>query len=190
MKTLRHHAIPALVVIAATAATVALLTGGSSLEAMSHEAPPFGSEADVAFATELWKAMDGYMDWPMGSDVYPGTSPHGKFLRVYYNLVHVDGKPYHLIVKDNYGGEGVTQDKVEADPDRWLAAVTIMLQREAGYDPETDDWFWVKYTPDGSIEKNPKGMALAGRVAKGMDKGCIACHANAKGDDFVFANDH
>ena len=26
------------------------------------------------------------------------------------------------------------------------------------------------------IVKNPKGMWLAGRVAKGMDKGCIACH--------------
>ena len=26
-------------------------------------------------------------------------------------------------------------------------------------------------------------------MAKGMDKGCIACHQNAGGDDFVYAND-
>ncbi len=30
---------------------------------------------------------------------------------------------------------------------------------------------------------NPKGMKLAGRVAKGMDQGCIACHRSVGGDD-------
>ena len=37
--------------------------------------------------------------------------------------------------------------------------------------------------------KNPKGMSLAGRVAKGMPAGCIACHSNAGGGDFLFIND-
>jgi cytochrome c peroxidase len=43
--------------------------------------------------------------------------------------------------------------------------------------------------PDGSLDENDNGMAMAGRVAKGADKGCIACHAKAKGDDYVFTND-
>ena len=30
---------------------------------------------------------------------------------------------------------------------------------------------------------------MAGRVAKGMDMGCIACHKGAKDDDYVFVND-
>ncbi len=42
---------------------------------------------------------------------------------------------------------------------------------------------------DGTIKKNPKGMLLAGRVAKGMDKGCISCHSQAGGEDFLFSND-
>jgi hypothetical protein len=31
-------------------------------------------------------------------------------------------------------------------------------------------------------------MRLAGQVAKGMDVGCIACHSNADGADFVFGS--
>jgi len=60
---------------------------------------------------------------------------------------------------------------------------------EKGYDPDDKDWFWVKYAPDGTVLTNPKGMKLAGRVAKGMDKGCIACHAGAPGGDMVFNHD-
>jgi hypothetical protein len=35
----------------------------------------------------------------------------------------------------------------------------------------------------------PDGMQLAGRVAKGADEGCIACHTGAAGDDYVFTFD-
>lgn len=58
-----------------------------------------------------------------------------------------------------------------------------------GYDPDNLDWFWARYNPDGSIAENPMGVALAGRVAKGMEDGCIACHAGAA-DDMVFTSDH
>jgi hypothetical protein len=59
-------------------------------------------------------------------------------------------------------------------PNQYLGAITVMYQRKEGYDPENNNWFWAKYKPDGSLDKNPKGMALAGRVAKGMPQGCIA----------------
>ena len=61
--------------------------------------------------------------------------------------------------------------------------------REAGYDDDNENWFWAKYLPDGSLDKNPKGMELAGRVAKGADMGCIACHSAAPGDDYLYVND-
>ena len=187
----RHnsYAVPAVVMLAGAVIALGLSLGAGSSQAMSH-GQPFGSDEDVAFANKVWKAMDGYMAWPMRSGVYEGTSPHGAFLRMYYNLVNVDGDAYHVIVKDNYGGEGATQAKVESDPGAWLAAVTIMVQREDGYDPDNDNWFWVKYKPDGTIEANAEGMAMAGRVAKGADKGCIACHAKAGGGDYLFSNDH
>jgi hypothetical protein len=47
----------------------------------------------------------------------------------------------------------------------------------------------VFFAADGSVLKNPKGMSLAGRVAKGMPQGCIACHTGAPGGDMVFNHD-
>jgi hypothetical protein len=173
--------------VMAVVLAVSAMPAGSADEKM--KAPPFGGEADVAFAQALWSAMDGYRDWRLASGVYPGKSPHGMFLRMYYNVVTVDGKPYHVIVKDNFGGEGATLEKVSESPNDYLGAVTVMLQREAGYDPDNNDWFWVKYAADGAVDENDAGTALAGRVAKGMSAGCIACHANAGGDDYVFVND-
>ena len=63
-----------------------------------------------------------------------------------------------------------------------------MFQREDGYDSDNQNWFWAKFTPDGGLDKNPKGMMLAGRVAKGKPKGCIACHTAAPGGDYIFTN--
>jgi hypothetical protein len=63
------------------------------------------------------------------------------------------------------------------------------VQREVGYDPDNNDWFWVKYGPDGTVDENDAGVALAGRVAKGASTGCIACHANAAAGDYLFVND-
>ena len=151
--------------------------------------PPFGGEDDVAFAQALWKEMDGYMEWPMRSGVYPGTSPHGKFLRLYSNVVNVDGESYVAIVKDNFAGEDASAESVERAAKDYLAAVTVMVQRDSGYDPEHGDWYWVKYLPDGSLDQNAAGAKMAGRVAAGSSRGCISCHANAAGGDFVFTND-
>ena len=47
---------------------------------------PFGGEADVAFAEALWAEMDGYGDWAMQSEIMPGKSPHGMFIRMYYSM--------------------------------------------------------------------------------------------------------
>ena len=84
------------------------------------------------------------------------------------------------------GRDGAAQ--VLADPGTHLAAVTVMFRREDGYDPDNANWFWAKYLPDGSLDTNPAGMALAGRVAKGADQGCIACHAAE--EDYLYTTDH
>ena len=65
-------------------------------------------------------------------------------------------------------------------------AITIMY-RSKGYAPDSGDWYWVKYRPDGTVDKTPPemgNMRLAGRL-----NGCINCHNAADGDDYVFAND-
>jgi hypothetical protein len=162
---------------------------GTGLISGEEKKMPFGGEKDVAFAENIWMAMKGYEQWPMRSGFYQGTSPHGKVLRLYYNMVNVDDQPYHVIVKDNFGGQEATVKNAAKAPNEYLAAVTIMVQRRPGYDPDNNNWFWAKYLADGSLDKNAKGMKLAGRVAKGMNAGCIACHAKAGDNDYVFTND-
>ncbi len=150
---------------------------------------PFGGSDDAAFAKKIWRSMEGYEKWKLTTNIYKGTSPHGKWLRLYSTFITVDGKSYPIIVKDNYGGRGVTPERVKEKPEEWLKAVTIMLKREADYDSANQDWFYVKFDKSGNVLKNPKGMLLAGRVAKGATKGCISCHSQARGNDYLYSND-
>jgi len=160
--------------------------------ASAQTAPPFGTPEDTAFAAELWSYLEAHdLAGPdrIHTAPYEGTDPHGMMLETFYASGTVGGETGDLVVKNNYGPEGVSADEVLADPAAHLGAVTVMFRRAEGYDPENQDWFWAKFLPDGSLDQNPMGMALAGRVAKGMDEGCIACHSGA-GDDLLFTTDH
>ncbi|TDE35054.1 hypothetical protein [Antarcticimicrobium sediminis] len=153
---------------------------------------PFGSKADRGYAAQIWAYLqESKLAGPdmIRTTPYEGTDPHGMMLETFYTTATINGHEGDLIVKRNFGPVGVTEDEVLRDPETHLAAYTIMFRREAGYDPEDGDWFWVKYLPDGSLDETPNGMAMAGQVAKGMDEGCIACHQGA-GDDMVFTSDH
>ena len=153
---------------------------------------PFGSDADAAYAALLWDVMTAEKLAGPGmirSAPYEGTDPHGMMLETLYTIATIDGHTGDLVVKRNFGPEGVSKDEVLADPDKHLGAYTVMFRREAGYDPEDKDWFWAKFLPDGSMDKMPNGMPMAGQIAKGMDEGCIACHKGG-GEDMLFTSDH
>jgi len=163
--------------------------GGGSRYGTGMKQMPFGGQDSVDYAVRLWSAttLANLTGPQMRPDrVYQGTHPHGAMLETLSDSVTVSGHSGEVIVKRNYGGPGITADKVAADRGQWLKAVTVMYKREAGYDSADQDWFWVKYKPDGSLFSNPKGMKLAGRVAKGMPTGCIACHKSAPGGDMLF----
>ncbi|MCW9035305.1 MAG: cytochrome P460 family protein [Alphaproteobacteria bacterium] len=150
---------------------------------------PFGGKDSTKYASDLWMVMEkSSLVGPNAimSTPYEGQEPHGAFLDTIDTKVTVNGHSGFLIIKRNYGGEGVSKEDVAEKPNKFLGAVTVMFKREKGYDTENKDWFYVKYDPKGGIMKNPKGAALAGRVAKGMDQGCIACHMAAPGGDYVF----
>ncbi|MDH3263108.1 MAG: hypothetical protein OEM24_03835 [Paracoccaceae bacterium] len=169
----------------AAAALVALSTPLAAQDA------PFGSAEDQSYAAGLWQLMlDANLagEGAVQAFPYPGTDPHGMMLETFYTRATVDGHTGALVVKRNYGPEGVSVDEVIGDPAGHLGAVTIMFRREAGYDDENGDWFWAKYLPDGSLDVAPNGLPLAGRVGKGADTGCIACHRGA-GDDLLFTTD-
>lgn len=169
----------------------ALLVLGTLSTAIAQA--PFGDPDSIKYAQKLWKAL-GKADM-VGSDAilskhYKGQHPHGAVLDTIQGRVKVGfgGHKGLAIVKRNYGGDGVSVPAVANDPNTYLKAVTVMFQREAGYDEDNGNWFWAKFLPDGSLDKNPKGMELAGRVAKGAPKGCIACHSAAPGGDLRFNN--
>jgi len=155
-------------------------------------AASFGGADDTGYAGRLWSSMASTGLVGKGSIMstpYTGVHPHGAILDTLDAHASVDGKRNIVIIKRNYGGEGVNKQVVASNPAKWLKAVTVMYKRP-GYDADNKDWFWVKYGPDGSILKNPKGMSLAGRVAKGVTgAGCIACHTAAPGGDMVFNHD-
>jgi hypothetical protein len=161
-----------------------------AVAAGTAEAQEFGTDADKEYADLLWQVMEASKlvgDAPIMATPYEGVAPHGVMLETFYTSATVDGHTGALIVKRNYGPEGVNSEEVLADPAGHLGAVTVMYRRENGYDADNQDWFWVKYLPDGSLDKNPAGMAVAGRVAKGADQGCIACHST--NDDYIFTTD-
>lgn len=168
------------------------LAGIIATSAIAQDMAPFGSEHDVGYAGQIWAAMEAQNlagENAIHSFPYEGIDPHGMMLETFYSSATIDGHTGDLIVKRNYGPEGVSEDEVLMDPEKHLGAVTVMFRREAGYDEDTQNWFWAKFLPDGSLDKNPKGMMLAGKIAKGMDAGCIACHTGAPGEDFVFTSD-
>lgn len=170
------------------------LIGGIVLAApvIAQDTMPFGSDTDRDYAAAIWDVMvehDFAGDGLVISFPYPGTDPHGFLLETFYTDATIDGHRGALIIKRNYGPLNVTEDEVIADPQGHLGAITVMFEREAGYDDETQNWFYAKYLPDGSLDQNPAGMALAGLVGKGADAGCIACHQNASGDDYIFTTD-
>ena len=159
-------------------------SGGQQMTSEKTMRPPFGNAEDIDYARQLWAKIEAKGLNSTPANLYVGGPPHGPVREVLEAVI--DGK--RIIVKRNFGGEGVSVEAVGQNRAAFLKAVTVMAKREGGYDPENSNWFWVKYKPNGNLHTNAKGMKLAGRVAKGMDKGCIACHQSASGNDLVFAH--
>lgn len=162
------------------------------MKKMDGMAMPFSDPDSVSYSQDLWAALGAASmvggDGSTNPAPYKGVHPHGAVLTTATSSVAVGGHEGTVIVKKNHGGEGVSIDAVAADSPKYLKAVTVMFQREDGYDADNQNWFWAKYKPDGSLHTNDKGMQLAGRVAKGKPKGCISCHTAAPGGDYIFTN--
>lgn len=177
--------------IGLTLSLTACATEHDKMADAGMKAMPFSGPDSVSYSQDLWKALGSakLINSPADNPKpYKGVHPHGAVLTTATSEVTIGGHTGKVIVKKNYGGEGVSTDAVAGDPAKYLKAVTVMFEREEGYDPEDQNWFWAKYLPDGSLDKNEKGMQLAGRVAKGKPKGCISCHTAAPGGDMIFTN--
>ena len=115
--------------------------------------------------------------WPGMGRLYSGQQPHGMLLTTYLNEVAAAAVNAHrgslpagaIVVKENYM------------PDSTLAAVTIMYKAAAGYNPEHNDWFFVKRLANGQLDTLPNGAPMEGRVP-----GCQQCHVQRADNDYIF----
>lgn len=150
-----------------TVAVLAAIAGCGQKEA--EEKASLVSGADFWVLISKTHPYTQWNTWPGYPDLYPGKSPHGAYLKLYANEVAIqaakEGKPMPngaIIVKENYGEDQTT-----------LMAVTPMY-KVSGYHPEAGDWFWAKYGPDGTIDK------------EGKVEGCIECHKTVADKDWIF----
>ena len=158
---------------------------------------PMGSREDTSYARKLWSVMES--EEMVGANAkrlepFVGAArPHGWILELAYRNIVVDGHTGFIVMKNNYNGTDLTVAQVEADRARYLSSITIMYQREAGYDPDNKNWFWVKYKPNGELYIKLMGtrqVPMAGKIVKGEKGksagGCIYCHRSAGGGDYIF----
>ena len=133
----------------------------------------------LATGTSLQNYLD-LQDYREAWRLYPGKgrlyapqipSPHGAVLTTYLNDVAqetIQNKQAVLpegsiIVKENYM------------PDGTFVGATVMYKLK-GYDPPTNDWFWLKLSSEGAIEK------------EGKVESCISCHGTKRDNDFIWTS--
>ncbi len=181
---------------AATIVFGAVLVWPIQASSQSRSFPPPDAQALWKYITQTspYNALgDGKWHFlPGWEGRKPGRSPHGASLVTYINdigykaaLKHRTTLPEHtLVVKENYA-PAVKGNKQSAFwPNAKLVAITVMYKVK-GYNSDANDWYWVKYRVDGSLDER-NGMKLAGKL-----KPCIGCHAMAGGEanDYLIAYD-
>lgn len=107
--------------------------------------------------------------WPGTEPLYEGNDPHGMLLTTYVNDIA------RQAITNNAGTmpDGAIVVKENYMPDSSFDAVTTMYKVD-GYNPEHNDWFWVKQSPAGVVE-------VEGRV-----EGCQNCHQAVADNDYLF----
>jgi hypothetical protein len=146
-----------------------------------------GQPKDNAYAKKLWQYMTVNQligEGRQRSYPFVGQRPHGSIQEVLSTQATIDGHSGRLIVKHNYGAKAaLTPKKVYASEQHLnYEALTIMFQREDGYDTANNNWFWAEYKADGDII-NYQGVDLSGRSAM-----CLGCHTPLGGKDREILN--
>lgn len=165
-----------------------ILAQGSG-SSRTDSAPNSGASSPAApeeFHAKLWRFLvnpkSPYTKWPRfpgRADLAAAAPPHGPVARLYsykYDLAHPDEFPSGtVLVLENY--ETDKQKRTSID----------VMYRFKGYDATAGDWYWMRYTPSGTVALSSPETGrkpLAGKL-----KACSQCHAQAAGSDFVFSND-
>lgn len=128
---------------------------------------------DVSNTSDLEQARD-YKDWTKVMTGIRSESHNGAIKDVYVNTAGEDAylngntplPAGTIIVKENY--KNLDGDKGD------LASYTIMVKKNEDYDPENNNWKYIKTKPDFSV------------LNEGKIESCIECHYDAERKDYVF----
>ncbi len=159
-----------------------------------------GTADDIQYAAKLWSVLESErMVGAHAKTLKPfigAARPHGWVLEVESRMVQLGEHRGFVVVKKNYRGNHISVADVEKNRAKYLNSISVMFKREAGYDPEDKNWFWVQYKPDGQLftmRKMGMKIAMAGKIMKGAspdkNSGCIYCHSSAGGGDYIFYPD-
>jgi len=173
------------------------VVNGNTSSNRQGDVPTFGTNEDIDYAEKIWNIMK--VERLVGKNevklepFFGGAPPHGMILELVYRDIFVNNHDGFIVVKKNYDGVDATVESVTRNRSKYLSSITIMYQRESGYDKENQNWFWAKYNPDGSLyqkEIEGKITQMAGRIWKGktidQNRGCLYCHRSAGGGDYIF----
>ncbi len=130
--------------------------------------PVISADSVIAYLDEV-DYQESWELWPGRGEKYQGDDPHGALLTTYLN-------PAAFEALDNKAGvlpNGAIVVKENYTPGSELAAITVMYKR-TGYNPDHNDWFWLKVLADGTVEK------------EGMVMGCQECHGDVKDNDYIW----
>jgi hypothetical protein len=155
-----------------------LITGCFGSLELEGDPPPYGGPFDLMQAEALWSELEDRESWAAFTGregMLESEDPHGPFGTLHANSIAV-GDPVSLpfgsvIAKHAYDDTGA------------VTSITA-VKRIDNFNPEAFDWFWARYTIDGELTFDEDGHALGGAIAPG----CIDCHRDAPGGDFVFTN--
>ncbi len=145
------------------------------------------SQAQLNNATKMIDDFTGG-SFPHGGP--SGTTGDETLREVYASLSSLSGTiaPGTIVAKNTYAKDA-GGNKTN------LYASFVMVKREPGYDTAKKDWEYmvIPFDANNDYATNPYGMLPAvGAATRGTNVnngGCVGCHANAGGSDFLYVND-
>ncbi len=153
---------------------------GENSGGKSKALPPLSKEEITG--KSLWERITSetnytkYPYFPNHKGMRPGQAPHGRFHRIYINYTLENAIKQEEKITETPNGSIVIKENYTANQE--LAAITVMAKVE-GFNEDHQDWFWAKYNPDGSFDKN----------AVGIVDPCINCHKVNKENDYLIIYD-
>ena len=127
--------------------------------------------SDEELSADVWDEIQGYDSWGQ-VDPWTGVQPHGgthggaPFVQIWFND----------LAESNHGStipDGGISVKETYDAEDGEALKIFVMKKIAGYDEANGDWFYARYSTDGSVDTS--GQAAIG--------GCAGCHNDGEDVD-------